>query len=195
MRPPLRLAQRPELAAAFERGELARAARSTAAEALSDETLAEMASLRAEEREAYRLGLAGEVGVRAPAPLKVEVPARVVALAADAFARVPGPKLQWASRVAVSLVAFALSHRAIETAERRRTRELALTPATAPRPGPAHVLVGPLLLELAHQLWLRRRFGCWSRADSSTAAAATIVRAVRRRRDWKLAYDHPSNMR
>lgn len=181
-RPPLALAERPELAAAFARGERERGGP-------GDPSAREyVEGLTRDEMTAYFQGVHGPKTPEAPAPLIVDVLALAATLATDAVTHADGPLRSRVARTAVGLGTYALLDRVRSREQRRRGRALGLTPATEPLPTGVGVVFASFLLEWLDQVRLRLRTGRWPRTDPASNVAAAAARMVIRRREWNAAY-------
>jgi hypothetical protein len=187
-RPALPISKRPELAAAFARGEEARGSGHPTDEA----HMRWFMGLSADERTAYSLGLRGPEALQAPAPIAVAAVLLVAHLLGDTWLRGSRRRRDklWVT-LAVGAVALC-DQRIAERARKRRARVLELTAETAPRPGHMSVALGPfigrIVLVWIQQLWVRRRTGRWARPSTSSIVAAGAIRQVQVRRDWNAAY-------
>jgi hypothetical protein len=187
-RPALPISERPELAAAYARGEEARAS-----ERRTDEAhLSWLMGSSPDERTAYSLGLCGTDALQAPAPIVVAALLLLVERLGDAWLRD-----SWRSRrrlpVALAVGVLALcDQRIAERARQRRARTLGLTAETAPRLGSMTVGLGQWLGRIAlmsiQRLWVRRRTGRWGRLGTSSVVAAAAIRELQLRRDWNAAF-------
>lgn len=185
-RPALPISQRPELAAAFARGE----ARRASGDKVDETQMQWLMAASEDERTAYQLGLAGPKPLDAPAPLAISLALLLANGVAEDLVRGPYPRYQKLPRYAAVAVVVVGSARVSKQAQRRRARALGLTAETTPT---FAIGCGPLLAQLAlvgiHRLWLRRRLGRWPRVSPSSALAATAVRELQRRRAWNAAYE------
>jgi hypothetical protein len=187
-RPALPISQHPELAAAFARGEEARASKPTIDEARTRWLM----GLSADEVTAYSLGRGGPEALQAPAPIAVAAVLLVTHLLADTWLRMSRRRRDklWVT-LAVGAVALC-DQRIAEHARKWRARKLGLTAETAPRPGNISVTLGQLfgriVLVWVQQVWVRRRTGRWARPSASSIVAAAAIREVQLRRDWNAAY-------
>jgi len=196
-RPALPIAQRPDLAAAFARGEELRAAGPVDAD---DAQMEWLAGLSSDERTAYMLGWGGTSVLRAPASAAVVVPLLLAEAVSQSLLREPRSRaVKVAIFLAMTVVATGAAH-LTERAERRRAEKLGLTVETAPFPPSAAVMSGQvlartLLIGIQH-LRSRRATGRWPRVDPASTVAAAAIRELQRRRDWNAAYrkrlDQPS---
>ena len=187
-RPALRIAENPELAAAFARGEEMRAAGPV------DPGEAHMEwfmGLSTDERTAYMLGHGGASALRAPAPAAMALPLLVAEALFQSLVR---QRQSRPAKVALFLAGFAVAMgaaRLTERAERGRAQKLGLTVDTAPVPQltvmAGQVLVRMLLMGI-QQLRSRRATGRWPRVDAASMVAAGAIRELQRRRDWNAAY-------
>jgi hypothetical protein len=188
-RPALPISQRPELAAAFARGEEARGSEPTIDEARTRWLM----GLSADEVAAYSLGRGGPEALQAPAPIAVAAVLLVTHLLAETWLR-ESRRRSGRLWVALAVGAVALcDQRIAEHARKWRARKLGLTVETAPRPGHIRVTLGQLLgrivLVWIQQLRVRRRTGRWARLSASSIVAAAAIREVQLRRDWNAAYE------
>src|SRR5262249_52005822 len=141
-RPALPISDRPELAAAFARGEEARASGHRTDEA----HIAWIAGLPSHERTAYWLGLCGPEALQAPAPIAVVAGPLVAQLLADTWLRGSSRRRREKVAVTVAFWAFTLGHEHLgERARQRRAHRLGVTVETAPRLGSMTVGLGGLL--------------------------------------------------
>ena len=189
-RPPLPISQRTELATAFAQGQAARASGCVA----DEKHMHQVMEMSADERAAYRLGVAGPDALQAPTSLVVAVP-RLLAEGVAEMLLTSAPR-PWRHKLVLAAAygpAVFYAERLDERARVRRARALGLTVDTAPRPVPLALLgqlLGSLPLLGIQQLLVRRRTGRWGRARASSLIAARAARLLRIRRDWHAAYKH-----
>jgi hypothetical protein len=187
-RPPLRISQRTELATAFAQGQAER----TSGRVRDEKHMQQMLELSADERSAYRLGLAGPDGLQAPARLAVALPFLLFECVVGTLARAPRRWRHKLALIAAYFPAVVYAQRVSERARVRRARALGLTAETAPRPGPLAVfagqLLGRILLVCVQQVWVRHRTGRRPRVTTSSVVAAAAIRELRLRQDWNAAY-------
>jgi hypothetical protein len=188
-RPALRIWERPDLAAAFARGEEMRAAGPGEPD---DAHMEWLVGLSSDERTAYMLGRHGASALRAPAPAAVAVALLLAEALTQSLLR---ERRSLPVKVAIFLAMTAAAIGAAlltERAERRRAQRLGLTVETAPIPPPAAVMSGQVLVRAlligAQQLRSRRATGRWPRVDPASTVAAGAIRELQRRRDWNAAY-------
>jgi hypothetical protein len=184
----LPISQRAELATAFAQGE----ARCASGQSLDEQQMEELMGLSADARTAYRLGVAGPDGLRAPAPLTVAVPLLLAEVLAEALAQAAHSQRHRLALRAALVTAFIYPSSVSDRARVRRARALGLTAETAPLPTSFGLtvghLVGRLLLVGIQQVGLRRRAGRWGRVSLSSSIAAAAIRELRVRQDWNAAY-------
>ena len=188
-RPALRIAEHPELAAAFARGEEMRAAGPVDPGEAHMEWLL---TLPRDARTAYSLGFGGTRALRAPAPAAVVVPLLLAEAVAQSLLRESRSRPMKVA-IAVTMTAVAMCAAPLtDRAQQRRAEKLGLTPETAPVPAPfgatfAQLLARGLLIGI-QQLRSRRATGRWPRVDAGSTIAAAAIRELQRRRDWNAAY-------
>jgi hypothetical protein len=184
-RPPLALAERPDLAAAFELGRRDR----DAPRRWEDMTDAERNETSAMDREAvraYGLGRRGETWAPAPLPLALIGPAVDCVVGVWLQRQRPQPRRAMAWLIAGATVAGTVT--LTQSADRWRGRRLALDPADAPVPAGVMSRLGVrMLLVLAYGLWIRGRTGRWPRTSPASIAAGHVIEEVERRRSWRAA--------
>jgi uncharacterized membrane protein len=182
-RPPLALSERPDLAAAFERGRRDRAAGRTW-EDMTDAERNETLAMDRDAVHAYGLGRGGKAS--APAPLPLVLICLTLDFAVGVWLERPSPLPR---RVAAWLIAAAtVAGTATVSADRWGGRGLALDPADAPvRAGRMSRLGFQALIALAYGFWMRRRTGRWPRTGPASIAAARVITEVERRRSWRSA--------
>jgi hypothetical protein len=188
-RPALRIAERPDLAAAFARGEEMHVAGPVDPD---DAHMEWLVGLSSDERTAYMLGRHGASALRAPAPVSVVVALLLAEALSQALLRDRRSRpVTVGIFLAMTAVATGAAH-VTERAERRRARKLGLTVETAPIPPSATVMSGQVLARAlligTQQLRSRRATGRWSQGDPSSTVAAAAIRELQRRRDWNAAY-------
>jgi hypothetical protein len=195
-RPALRISERPDLAAAFARGEEMRAAGPVDPD---DAHMEWLVGLSSDERTAYMLGRHGASSLRAPAPVSVVVALLLAEALSQSLLRERRSRpVKVAIFLAMTAVAIGAAH-LTEHAERRRAQKLGLTVETAPVPPSAGVMSGQVLARMLligiQQLRSRRATGRWPRVDPASTVAAGAIRELQRRRDWKAAYLRASRRR
>jgi hypothetical protein len=186
-RSPLAISQRTELASAFAQGQADRAS----GRAFNEQRMQHLMELSADERSAYRLGLADPDGLQAPAPLALTLTLILAVRVAETLARAPRPRLQRLALLALYVPAVVYAQRVSQRAGVRRTLALGLTAETAPRPALAQTsgrTLGLVLLVGMQRAWVRHRVGRWPRASASSAVAAGALRELRLWQDWNAAY-------
>jgi hypothetical protein len=188
-RPALRISERPDLAAAFARGEEMRAAGPVAPDDAHTEWLVGLSS---DERTAYMLGRHGASALRAPAPAPVVVPLLLAQALSESLL---GERRSRPAKVAIFLAMVAVAWGTAlltDRAERRRAQRLGLTVETAPVAPPAAVMSGQVLVRTLlvgiQRLRSRRVTGRWPRVDPASTVAAGAIYELQRRRDWNAAY-------
>jgi hypothetical protein len=184
-RPPLPLSERPDLAAAYERGRRDRAAGRTWQD-MTDAERSDMLNADGDLARADALGRATEAWAPAPLPLSLIFLAIDFAVGVWLERRRPLGRRVFAWLVALATVAVTAS--VGQLADRWYGRRLALNPADAPVPAGLWNRLGfRLLLDLAYVLWVRRRTGRWPRSGPASMAAARVITEVERRRSWRAA--------
>ena len=188
-RPALPISTRPELAAAFARGEEMRAAGPGDPD---DAHMEWLVGLSSDERTAYMLGRHGASALRAPAPATVVVPLLLAEALSQSLLRARRSRsVKVAIFLAMTAVAIGAAH-LTERAERRRAQKLGLTVETAPVAPPAAVMWGQVLVRALvtgiQGLRSRRATGRWPRVDPASTVAAGAIRELQRRRGWDAAY-------
>jgi hypothetical protein len=184
-RPPLPLSERPDLAAAFERGRRDRAAGGTSAH-MTDSERDELLSMEPDVARAYALGRGTETW--APAPLPLSLISLTVDLVLGVWLERPRPPARRAVAWLLAGTTVAVNASVSQLADRWQGRRLGLDPADAPVPaGLLNCLSSRALLALAYGVWFRRRIGEWPRTGPAAMAAARVVTEVQRRRSWRAA--------
>jgi hypothetical protein len=184
-RPPLPLSDRPDLAAAFERGRRDRAAGRTS-EHMTDSERDELLSMEGDVARAYALGRGMETW--APAPLPLTLISLTVDLVLGVWLERPRPLHRRAVAWLLAGTTVAVNASVSLFADRWQGRRLGLDPADAPVPaGLTHCLSTRAPLALAYGVWFRGRTGEWPRTGPASIAAARVVTEVQRRRSWRAA--------
>lgn len=180
-RPAPAVRERPELAAAFERG---------VAERDADERDGDyLMGLSPDERAAYWTGAAAGAP-SAPAPLWFGVPCRGAVFFATAAADPHGDRLERWSWAVLALALGGLEAVVGPSLGARRARRLGLTRERRPvASGTTACLTVPMQLAtvLALRVGLRLRTGRWPRASRTEAAAAALVGDFAHRRSFNAA--------
>jgi hypothetical protein len=188
-RPALPISERPELAAAFARGEEMRAS-----DDVGDEAHMEwLMGLSGDERTAYALGRSGRDRLHAPEPIAVAISLLLAEFVFETLRRKPLPWRDKVGAFVLLVAAVVVGSAASQRSQLRRAQALGLTPETAPLPAPIAIGLGQLLgrfvLVGAQQLRVRRRTGRWGRVSASSVLAAAALRELQRWRNWKAAYE------